>query len=215
MSLEYTAKPGEVILTFDGDSPTKTNIFSSTHSATEPLYTIHPEYQKSLGWHKATIIQKTADAGSPAHLLATIQYRSLTGDRIAFNTEEKTSPITVEKYLHGKLSHYEEFAFEDDKGTKYKWHSVDEHTTPKVGFAEFTLLHPHNCPQLYLAEDLSTPIAELHSHGLNPSHAQHFHSKSILVLSPQAVEIQDQIIVSFIWLLNKNESWLADPANVS
>lgn len=43
MSLEYTAKPGEVILTFIGDSPTKTNILSSQHSATDISGRVRPQ----------------------------------------------------------------------------------------------------------------------------------------------------------------------------
>ncbi|KZT35030.1 hypothetical protein SISSUDRAFT_1035853 [Sistotremastrum suecicum HHB10207 ss-3] len=216
MSLDYTVKPGEVIFTFIGDDPSNTKIFSSAYSDTEPLYTVHQELQHSHGYHKATVIQKASEPGAPPHVLATIQYRNLSGDRIAFDAEAKTSPITVEKYLHGKLTHYEyvtpsspsrssaliilvrELAFEDEHGKKYQWHGD----------------HPH-IPKLYIAGDLSTPIAELHSRGQNPDHPKQYDSKSILVLAPAAVEIQDQVVVSFLWILNRTQSWLAAQVNLS
>ncbi|KZS91504.1 hypothetical protein SISNIDRAFT_496562 [Sistotremastrum niveocremeum HHB9708] len=198
MSLDYTTKPGEVIFTFIGDDPSNTKIFSSAYSDTEPLYTVHQELQHSHGYHKATVIQKASEPGAPPHVLATIQYRNLSGDRIAFDAEAKTSPITVEKYLHGKLTHYEELAFEDEHGKKYQWHGD----------------HPH-IPKLYIAGDLSTPIAELHSRGQNPDHPKQYDSKSILVLAPAAVEIQDQVVVSFLWILNRTQSWLAAQVNLS
>ncbi|KZS91523.1 hypothetical protein SISNIDRAFT_467761 [Sistotremastrum niveocremeum HHB9708] len=196
MSTAYTPKDGEVALTFLEDSPAQTEILSSAYSDTEPFYFVKSENQKTIDWHKATVILKaSSEAGVDPQLLVTIQYRGIRGDRIALDTEEKTSPVRVEDYLngkHAKLVHYEEFAFEDEQGNQYQWHRVDKHA-----------------PKLFMAGELDEPIAELHSRGLNPKHIDHYLERSVLVLSPKAVAIQDRVLISFLWILNKTEGWLA------
>ncbi|KAM5538533.1 hypothetical protein V8D89_007866 [Ganoderma adspersum] len=180
--------PATVTLTLAPDNVSNATIHDASGGA---LYAVSTQ----LGWSTST----TQVNNVHGEVVATLEWRDLLPNRLTLG---KKPPISLRNWLQTSLvSHSSKgnASFKDDSGRKYQWKGTTYSKTLEL-FAEDDVykvpIATFKKSQLSLGEDLPAEPASL-------------------VLTERAVEIQDAVVISFLFLEKLRRGKVTTTANVA
>ncbi|KAH9483432.1 hypothetical protein JR316_0002900 [Psilocybe cubensis] len=169
-------EPAEVLIVYP-DNLKNTNIFRAGNEG-QPLYTV----KSNLAITETTITTPLDDPGVP---LAKIERREIVSDKITIRGRETMKTKSWLKY--GGIFTIKFPATFEENGRKYMWKSSIV-----------------NQISLYLASDPDRPIAWFEKSRKRVVDGEVVLHKAFLALQPEAMEIRDIVVLSFLILELKN-----------